>query len=140
MVSLSLLDVVISDAAAERSSAVAAQLVQSALSEYDRIKQLDGELAPRSNAEHDRHTAVLIRGMYEDWARQADALLDRVTRVQKRFGPVADSEKLGDMYGRTRAMLSVTLEQIERARRDVAEGRTIPMEEVRRELRLRTHK
>ncbi|HEY2588747.1 MAG TPA: hypothetical protein VGI81_23595 [Tepidisphaeraceae bacterium] len=139
MVALPLFDVVMSSEHAGRSTDVARQLVEAALGELDRIGKLDQSLAPADPAQFDRKTAALIRGLYEQWAREAESLLDRVAQAERRFGPVARSRELHDAVGRTAAMLSISLDDMEAARRDVAEGRLFSREEARRELRLGIH-
>ena len=139
MVALPLFDVVISSEHAGRSLDVAIQLVESAIGELDRIEKLDQRLAPADPAQFDRKTAALIRGLYEQWAHEADSLLDRVAQAERRFGAVARAGELRDSVGRTLAMLSIPLDDMEAARRDVAEGRLFSREEARRELRLEVH-
>jgi hypothetical protein len=137
MGALPLIDLVLSSPnRTGQSRAITSQLMESALRELEQLKRLDDTLMPDSKAASDRPTAVLVRGMYEEWAHQAEALLERVERLQSRSGPVDGYELLRDAHGRTKAMLSVSLEEMEQARRDVAEGRLIPAQEVRRELRL----
>jgi len=137
MGALPLIDLVLSSPnRIDQSRAITSQLMESALRELDQIKRLDETLMPDSTAVSDRPTAALVRGMYEEWAHQAEALLERVERLQSRSGPVEGYELLRDAHGQTKAMLSVSLEEMDQARRDVAEGRLIPAQEVRRELRL----
>lgn len=138
MVALPVFDAVLSGQGLEKSGQVAAQLVRSALAELSEIQKLEESVAPKDPLAFDRQTAGLIRGLYEAWARGADELLGRVSMVERNCGAVADAEALRDALGRTRAMLSVSLDQVERGLRDIAEGRTVAAEEVRRELRLRT--
>ena len=138
MVALSLFDVVLSDDdKLERFPAVAEQMIQSALAELAQIRQLDKTLLPVKPEAPDRTTLTLVRGMYEEWARNSDALLNRVEQLQKRSGKISGWEELRDAHGRTCAMLSVTIEAMEEGRRDIAEGRIVSGEEVRRELRLK---
>jgi hypothetical protein len=136
MVALPLFDIVMSSEHAERSADVATQLVAAALAELRGIEKLDQSLLAPDPAQFDRRTAALIRGLYERWAHEAEALLDRVTQTERRFGPVTGANELRDEFGRTMAMLSVSLDDMEAARQDVAAGRLFSIEEVRRELRL----
>jgi hypothetical protein len=121
----------------EQSSRVAARLVSSALAEIDQIQKLDESLAPQEPLGFDRRTAALVRGMYEKWVQEADLLLDRLGVLEKRFGPIPEAQKLRDAHGRTRAMLSTSLDDLEHGLKDVAAGRTHSIGEVRRELHLR---
>ena len=140
MVALPLFDMVLSSHANPgRAAGIAAELVQSALEDFRHIQNLDEGLAPADPSQFDRQTIALLRGMYEEWTRLAEALLERVDRLEKRGAPVAASDALRDAHGRTRAMLSISLERLEQGHRAAVEGKGIPIEEVRRELRLGTH-
>ena len=139
MVALPLFDAVLSERQPERSAKVAAELIRSALSEIRHIENLDEKLAPADSTQFDRRTVALLRGMYEEWARQAEELLDRVGPLE-RTGPIAGAEELRNAHGRTRALLSIPLDRLERSHKDAVQGRTVPAEEVRRELRLGIHR
>ena len=39
------------------------------------VRGLDSSLAPRGPGEFDRQAAVLLRGMYEQWSRDSDAVI-----------------------------------------------------------------
>jgi hypothetical protein len=140
MIALPLLDFAMS--APERIDAartISAHFIESILADLGWIKKIDATLIPNSKAGLERPLAALVRGLYEDWARQAEGLLDRVEQLQARSKPIGGYESLRDAHGRTRAMLSISLEDMEQARRDLIEGRTVPAEEVRRELRVGVH-
>lgn len=140
MVALPLFDVVLSaDDGTTRPLKVAAELVQSALEEIRHIKNLDENLAPADPSHFDCQTVALIRRMYEDWARSVEELLDRVAQLDRRLGTVANIGSLRDSYGRTRAMLSIPLERLQRDNLTVATARGLSTEEARRELRLGNH-
>ena len=123
MVALPLFDVVIASDRAERSLGVAAQLVESALGELSQIEKLDQSLAPADPLEFDRKTAALIRGLYEGWAHETESLLDRVGQAERRFGVIAAAVGLRSAFGRTMAMLSISLDDMEASRKDIAAGR-----------------
>jgi hypothetical protein len=137
MVALPLFDVVISSESADRAIRVASRLASSALIERSEIQKLDDSLAPDDPIQFDRQTTALIRGMYEQWVHEAEALLDRIADVERRFGPVPGVEQLRHAHGKTMAMLSISLDAMEAGSRDLAEGRVHTLEEVRRELGLR---
>ena len=139
MVALPLFDIVLSSHEAHRSARVAAEFVQSAMEELQHIENLDASLAPADPSGFDRQTIAILRGMYEDWARATEGLLERVGRLEHRGTPVTAADALRDAHGRTRAMLSISLDRLERGHRAALEGKSIPIEEVRRELRVGTH-
>jgi hypothetical protein len=140
MVALPLIDVVLSSPdKLDQSRAVTTQVIESALSELEQVQKLDETLIPDSKTASDGPTVALVRGMYEQWAQQAEALLDRVERLQSRSGPIPGYQSLRNELGRIKAMLSVSLEEMELARQDLAAGRLVSAEEVRRELRVGIH-
>jgi predicted transcriptional regulator len=140
MVASPLLDKVLESAQKSgRSTLVASKLIHAALTALQEIEDLDESLAPDDPLEFDRQTAASLREMYQRWAKEAEALLQRIGLVEKRNGGIAGSKALRDAHGKTMARLSISLDDMEEGLRDIAEGRTVPMEEVRRELRLRVH-
>ena len=140
MVALALLDFVLSsDPPFERSEQLLAQLVEAAVDDLRRVEQLDDSLSPSDPTHFDRQTAALIRGLYDQWAREAEALLDRIDSFERRSGRATSANTLRDKHGRVRAMLSIPLEHVEEARRQLAAGQAIPLSEVRRELRSGVH-
>lgn len=140
MVALPLFDAVLSAGfSVERPAKVAAQVIEAALSDLQQIEKLDASVAPDEPSHFDLRTASALRQMYEQWVQDAQSLLDRVEHLELQSGPVALADALRDAHGRTRARLSVSLDDMQESLRDVREGRTVPIEEVRRELRLRVH-
>lgn len=139
MVALPLLDIVLaSDQRFERSARLAAQLVQASIAELDGIEALDDSVAPENPGEFDRPTASLLRGMYERWADEAEHLLERIDLLKQQNAiAVPQTDRLRDAHGKTRARLSISLDDMERGIREAAQGDTVPLEEVRRDLRLR---
>jgi len=139
MVALPLLDVFLaSDQPADRQQLIAEQLVEAALAELQRIEMLDKNFMP-VDARFDPQAAALLIGIYDEWARQAEGLEDRLARLAGRSINVPGAALLRDAHGRVRAMLSVPLEHIEEAEADLNAGRMLSVQEVRRELGLGIH-
>jgi hypothetical protein len=131
MVDLPLLEMV-------NSADAAAKVVRFALAGLREIETLDNDLSPEDPMELDRSTASMLRGMYEQWASESERLLERVALMERENGAtIQGAQELRDGIGRTRARLSISLDDMAEGLRDAAEGRTVPMEEVKRELRLR---
>jgi len=131
MVDLPLLEMV-------HSADAAAKVVRFALAGLREIETLDNDLSPEDPIELDRSTASMLRGMYEQWASESERLLERVALMEREIGAtIQGAQELRDGIGRTRARLSISLDDMAEGLRDAAEGRTVPMEEVKRELRLR---
>lgn len=140
MVALPLFDIVLSfNESPARPAAVAAELVQSALEGIRHIGKLDEELAPADPSDFDRQTIALLRGMYEEWVRATEVLLERVDRFERSGTFVAESNGLRDAHGRTRAMLSISLDRLQEGHEAAVTGKGIPIQEIRRELRVGTH-
>jgi hypothetical protein len=112
------------------------ELIQAALGDLTHIDHIDQSLAPVDESTFDRSTVDLVRGMYEEWARSAEGLLERIERVERRSGRLVDAEQLRHSHGRIRAMLSFSLDALEQGHYEAQQPGT-PIEEVRRELRAR---
>ena len=123
-----------SDAA--RMAQLADQLVESSLNDYQELERLDRFLAPREPAQWDLQVAALLRGMYEQWSREAESVLDRLTQVSRLGGKVDKGGELRDRHGRVRAMLSIGLNEIAEGQQQLIDGRCRTLQEVRRELRV----
>lgn len=136
MVALPLFDMVIASDHSERSVGVAGRLVDGALADLRQIEAMEEELAPAGLTRFDRQTVAVIRGLYEQWTHETRSVLDRAAQAERRFGKVERVDALRDALGRTLAMLSISIDDMEAGRREIREGRTISGEEVRRELRL----
>lgn len=140
MVALPLFDIVLSsEESPHRSARVATELVQSALGELQHIENLDESLAPDEPSHFDRQTIAILRGMYEEWARTTEGLLERINKLEQHGTLVPASDALRDAHGRTRAMLSISLDRLEQGHRAAVEGRSTSIQEVRRGLRVGTH-
>ena len=123
----------------KRLLSVIAQLVTGSLCQYRRIDALDRSVRTSQDDPFDRPIAVLLREAYDRWAVDAEALLDRAAELGREGRELPGFEELGDAVGRTRAFLSVTLESMDRAEKQIERGEVTPLAEVRRELRARYH-
>lgn len=139
MVAPALRNVLSSTNSALLSQRLARRLIESSLTDRIEIEKFDASLAPEDPLNFDRETAGLIRAMYEQWADDVDSLLTRIAEVERRFGLVAEVALLQEQLGKTRAMLSISLDDMESGCRDIKEGRLHSAAEVRRELHLSTH-
>jgi hypothetical protein len=136
MVSLPLREVMVASDSAERSHKLARRLIESALTDREEIEKFDKSLSPENPLDFDRQSAGMIRLMYEQWANDVEALLARISDVEQRFGAVAEVAELRHAWGKTKAMLSISLDDMEAGCRDIKEGRLHSIEEVRHELHL----
>jgi hypothetical protein len=105
------------------------------------LQELDTALAPVSGTSLGRRAAVMLRSMYQEWARDTESIVERVLRIGQSNGQSLESAvRLRDEHGRVMAMLSVTLEDMDQARDQIRRGETFTIEEVRRELRAAPHR
>jgi hypothetical protein len=121
--------------AKKQLSDIAARLVASAMDDYRHVDGLDRGMASEDPQAFDRDAAVVIRRLYDEWASQAETLLDRVLPLERSGVSIAGASELADAVGRTRAMLSVSLDNLDRAEDQLRRGEVKSVEEVRRELR-----
>lgn len=140
MVTLAVVDEALSsDPTVDYAPALASQLVESAMTDLREIERLDKKILPLGRP-FDRQKVALVREMYNDWAEQTCSLLERISRLEMKAGlTVTGAEDLRDSVGRTRAMLSISLDAMEESERELAEDKVVSLEEVRRELRARSH-
>jgi len=139
MVALQLLDhFLASDTSPERLTKVAGHLVRSVLAELQQIELLDRSVAPDDPEQFDRTAATLIRGLYERWADETAGLLDRVGRLEHQTSTeIPDTNMLRHAHGRTRARLSISVDDMERSVQQGVRGETVTIHEIRRQLRAR---
>jgi hypothetical protein len=121
----------------ERMQHMAERLIEGVKTDLKELETLDSDLATSDPEKFDMQVAAILRGMYDQWAREAEGVLERVSLVKRMGGKVGGAEELRDQHGRVRAMLSVTLKDLAEARRQLQQGRTHSLEEVRRVIRSR---
>ena len=122
--------------AVDRLAQFSEQLVRSAMTDLANIETFDRGLARPDTADFDPQSAILLRGMYEQWTRDTDAVLERVAKVERMGIAVPSANNLRDAQGRLLAMLQVTLDDIQHGRRQFRQGRVWNREEIRGELGL----
>jgi len=110
-------------------------LMMLAMANYVALRQFDQGMGGLALDRRRRPAAVAVRDLYEQWSAQADDLLRRLQQLGLQDLVGADFECLATAVARTQAMLSVTLESLDRADEQIRTGQTFTLEEVRRELR-----
>lgn len=121
-----------------RLARMAEELVAGVLAAFRQVEQLD-RLPPGSQEPFRKDVAIMLRLAYSQCAQDAEQVLQRVSRLEKRGKQIAGAEALRDALGRTQAMLSVSLEDISEAQQQGRQGNVRAAEELRRELRARLH-
>jgi hypothetical protein len=78
--------------------------------------------------------------LYFQWADEAEQVLERADALARPDRRIAGLKELNEAFGRARARLTVTPEQIARAKEQARRGQIVPAKELRDELhaRLRT--
>lgn len=127
------------DGAGAHVAELAARLLEYAMDEYRSIRKLEDALGENRSATFDGQLAGSLRRLYGQWADRGDELLTRVRDLRLRDRLAARFNELDDAVGRTLAMLKVTLEDLDRADEQIRAGQVVSLEEVRRELRARSH-
>lgn len=111
-------------------------LMAFAKEQHDSLRRLDDAMGGYVTLRQDNRPAALaMRRLYEAWSAQADELLNRVRQLGLREQLAEEYNTLDGVVGRTQAMLSITLESLDRADEQIRTGQTYSLEEVRRELR-----
>jgi hypothetical protein len=132
MIELSLLDVMLASAPdLGRSQEILKEFIRSCVAHIEEIDRLDEIVIPTHRPIFNRPMAELIRGLHENWARYAEGLMERIRPMPAVVKSAVGYEAFRDVYGRTRAMLSVSVDDMEAAELDLVEGRVIPIAEVR---------
>jgi hypothetical protein len=124
-------------AALANLGALAEKLVANSLADYARVREYEEQFAwsvPREPSD-DLEVMQSVSRLYSDWANEAAEILDRVASLGGRR--LAGAGELHDALGRTRARLTVTPEQIAKAKEQVRQGRIVPAKELRDELHAR---
>jgi len=117
--------------------ALAEKLVANSLTDFARVTEYEEQFAWSVVREPQEDLEVMrtVSRLYADWADEAAQVLDRVASLGGRR--LAGADELHDALGRTRARLTVTPEQIAKAKEQVRQGRIVPAKELRDELHAR---
>jgi hypothetical protein len=117
----------------ELSPESAERWIAAALAEAAALRGHDDSLYPSEEDSAGLTEAGRIRDAWRQWAADAELLLQQVDAATKGT-TIPGADRVAYEVGRARAMLTVTPEKVQAARRQVAEGKTVSSEEARREL------
>jgi hypothetical protein len=118
---------------------LADKLVESSLAnwrwilEYEQHFGLQALTSPSVASDLERS----LHEIYRDWADDAAEILSRARQLAGAGRPVQNAEVLEDAHCRALARLKLTPEMLARAMEQVRQGQTIPLTELRDELRSR---
>ena len=105
---------------------------------YDRLKELMADWSRNSQAASDA-TVLAVAQYYHSRCRELDALMAQVERAAVGLSPAIDLGQLRQARRHIAMVLAVDPVQILKAEQDVREGRTMTLEQMRRELRNPAH-
>lgn len=114
---------------------VAERLIDFSLAKREGIEGLDVEMGRVALCYAQRKAAMAMRAMYSEWTEEATGLLRHVRETGLGEKLPAKTDQLSYAIARIKAMLSISLEDIEQGAKDIRDGNTFSLEEVRRELR-----
>lgn len=122
-----------------RVTRFAAKLVESALADWHRVLGCEQEFASSEFATPETEAKIdqSLYEMYQTWVADAEQVLERTRKLAAGGYSVDGAQALEDAHGQARARLKLTPEMIARATQQVRDGHTVPIEELRNELRAR---
>ncbi len=109
--------------------------IAAALAEALALRQHDDQLYPATHDPAVMRTAEQLHAAWGKWADAADGLYHRILPLLQAKRHVAGAHDLDYAIGRTRAMISITPQQMFARQEQVHRGETKTLQEVRRELR-----
>ena len=122
---------------------VAIMLVEAALADYERLRTYETHVRLRRGENEELFDLELTRSiwqMFSEWASEAEHILERVRRLIASGHSVPRVNELDHAHGVTMARLSLSPESLARSYEQVKRGETIPIQELRDELRARRGK
>lgn len=121
----------------DRLARLAEDRVAAAIASGKSLRELRSNLFPSDRDPNAVEVAKLVRGEFEQWVRDAEQTYARASRLGQTGREVAGTGELADLIGSIKAMLQITLEDHFEALDQLANGESVSMEELRRELQLK---
>jgi len=123
----------------ERREQLAARLVESSLSDWQRVRQYEDDFSPANfdDLERVREIDRSICAMHSQWLAEAEEVCARARQVAAGGRTVPKIDELENAIGFTQARLMATPGQFVRAIEQVKRGEVIPAKEMRDELNAR---
>ena len=105
---------------------------------YQRLNELMGGWGDRSEQESDA-AVIAVAHFYQDLCRDLKARLAEVARDIREAGLAIDLKPLASAMEHLTVVVALKAENYARSRQDIKEGRTLSLEQMRRELRNPAH-
>jgi hypothetical protein len=110
---------------------VAAAIASGKMLREHRARMFPGDDSPAAMA-----VAKTLQSEFQQWAQEADAVYERALTLHRAGHAIVNLAELNDLIGLTQAMLQISPEDHVRSLKQVANGKLLSMEELRRELHL----
>jgi hypothetical protein len=123
----------------QRIGQLAAQLVESALADWNQLRQYESDFTPFdwSDAAAAMSIEQSIYALHQQWAEEAEQVVCRAKKLSGAGHDVPKTGLLEDALWLTRARLQMTPQEMARAMEQVKQGQCTPAKELRDELRAR---
>ena len=125
------------DRGQDRAAALAGQVVEASLLDWERVRQYEEEFASSAWNDDSLDVERSVHALYSEWVAEAEQVLARVRRLVENGASVPNAQSLERAIGRTRAQIKCAPEKIARAMEQVRDGKVVPIKELRDELRAR---
>ncbi|HZL34394.1 MAG TPA: hypothetical protein VFC78_03730 [Tepidisphaeraceae bacterium] len=106
--------------------------ISAALAEAAALREHDDLLYPDDMER--RSAAEQLHAAWGRWAREAQSLVDRVSKVRSWAEPIAGLDSLIEAIGRAQAIIRISPTMMARRLEQVRSGEVTSVEEIRREL------
>lgn len=117
----------------------AEELVLAAIADHDRLRAYERRFAwaPMQDSGQELEVRQSVWRVFANWADEAEGVLLRARSLAAKGRAIQGVDQLDLAVGRVRARLTVSPEKTVQAMEDARQGRVIPAEELRDELRAR---
>jgi hypothetical protein len=123
-------------AEAEELRALGAGMVAAAIASGKMLREHRVRMFPSDDSPAAMAVAETLQAEFRQWVQEADAVYERTMTLHRAGHAVVNLEELNDLIGLTQAMLQISPQDPIRSLKQAANGKTMTMEELRRELHL----
>lgn len=116
---------------------LAEQMTAASITSGKMLRELRERMFPINDEPSALDVAHTLRAEFQQWVAESQAVFERAQRLELAGRPIPGTRELGDLIGVTLAMLQVTPQDHLRSLRQARAGKTLSIEELRRELQLK---
>ena len=119
--------------------ALVQRMITSLVEQSEQLHEYERQIhaTPAANEQVELHRDETMYGLFQEWAAEAETLLDRLAAMTALEIDASQSTTLRDELGFARARLKLTPQKLARARAQIRAGQTVPIEVLRNELQAR---